>query len=202
MKKMTALVLGLVMALALMLSAAGAEGTVFDSLGGLEWCYSSGVGGWSTDMVIREDGSFSGSYHDSEYGESGEGYPNGTVYLSSFSGLFSVVEQVDENTWRLRVEQLNVDEITETIQDGIRFTAAESRGVSAGETFLLYRPGTPVSVLSEEMQFWAHVQDQPTPPEVLGNWFLASETNDCGFEGTPLPLTLDAGADAPAAPAE
>ena len=51
-----------VLSLALMLSAAGAfaeeEASVFEELAGLSWCFSSGVGGWSTDLQIHPDGTF------------------------------------------------------------------------------------------------------------------------------------------------
>ena len=91
-----------VMALALVLFAAGAcaetEETFFETLAGLEWSFSSGVGGWSTDMRIEADGSFSGDFHDSEMGESADEYPYGTVYCCSFTGRMALMEQVDEIT--------------------------------------------------------------------------------------------------------
>ena len=185
MKKMIALVLGLV----LVLAAACAETVtpVFEMLDGMEWTYTSGVGGWSTEMYTRENGSFIGYYHDSEMGETGNGYPNGTIYVCSFTGQMGPAEQVDENTWRIRVDSVVRDETPETIDEGagVRFVPSDVCGVSEGETFLLYRPGTPVSVLTEEMKFWAHITDQETPPAELESWFLASETNDSGFVGYP-----------------
>ena len=104
---------GLFLAAAIVLAngmCAGAE-TVspFDQIDGLSFRFSSGVGGWSTDLTIGENGIFTGEYHDSEMGDTGEGYPDGSVYVCSFSGQLSVVEQVDENTWRLRVERIKTE---------------------------------------------------------------------------------------------
>ena len=176
-----------VLTMALVLFAAGAcaetEETIFETLAGLEWSFSSGVGGWSTDMRIEADGSFSGDFHDSEMGESADEYPYGTVYCCSFTGRMALMEQVDEYAWKIRIEELRKDESqpAEDIDDGIRFVAAEPYGLSEGDEMILYRPGTPVSVLSEDMLLWAHVMDQENPPAELETWFLSSEQNDSGF---------------------
>ena len=86
--------------LALLLGAAGAYGetseSFFSRFEGMEWSFSSGVGGWSAEMRILPDGTFSGEYHDSEMGETAETYPDGTLYLCSFTGQMHMVEQVDE----------------------------------------------------------------------------------------------------------
>ena len=173
--------------LALVLSVTGAfaaEESFFAQFADVEWSFSSGVGAWSNDLQIRADGSFVGTYHDSEMGESGEGYPDGTVYCCSYTGQMTLVEQVDENTWKVRVEKLTVDEqAEETVGNGVRFVKAEPYGLSEGDEMLLYRPDTPVSVLPEEMVFWAHVTEQENPPAALETWFLTSEKNESGFVG-------------------
>ena len=181
MKKMLALVLSLL----LVLAAASAETvSVPETMAGMEWMFASGVGGWSTELHFQPDGSFTGNYHDSEMGETADAYPNGSLYICSFSGKMSLVEQVDEGTWRLRVDSLVKDEMTETVEDGVRYVPADSYGISEGETFLLHAPGTSADVLSEEMRFWAHINEQETQTE-LENWFLGSESADQGFVGFP-----------------
>lgn len=180
MKKILMMVMCLVL---VCVSSAMAEQDVLAGLAGYDWTFSSGVGGWSTDLQMQADGTFSGEYHDSEMGETGDGYPNGTIYFCAFHGKLSVVEQADNNSWKVRVEELEKDEGKEEISDGIRYVPAEPYGLSQGDEMLLYRPGTPVSVLSEEMQLWAHVIDQETPPTELEDWFLMSVKNDSGFVG-------------------
>lgn len=178
-----------ILTLALLLSAAGARAespdSVFETLAGLEWTFSSGAGAWSTDLVILPDGSFKGEYHDSEMGESAEEYPYGTVYRCSFFGMMVLEGQADEYAWKIRVETLQADEgqEKEEIEDGIRYVAAEPYGLSAGDGMVLYRPGTPVGMLSEEMLLWAHVLDRENPPAELDTWFLYSEKNFSGFVG-------------------
>lgn len=192
MKRIMALVLGMALALSAAGALAEAEASIFEELSRLEWSFSSGVGAWSTDLQIQPDGSFSGSFHDSEMGETGDGYPYGTVYGCLFSGQMSMVERVDENTWKIRVDALTLDEgqAPEAIEDGIRYVTTDPYGVSAGDEMLLYRPGTPVEVLSEDMQFWAHLIDQENPPAALEDWFLSSEKNDSGFVGYDVSLYM------------
>ncbi len=180
MKKIILMVICLVLALS---AAAAAEENILDTMSGLEWTFSSGAGGWSTEMRIEADGAFAGSFHDSEMGESADDYPDGTVYFCSFFGRMSVAEQVNENTWKIRVEKLEKNQGTEEIADGIRFVPADVYGISEGDEMLLYRPGTPVSVLSEDMQMWAHLFDLETRPTELEYWFLSSEKNNSGFVG-------------------
>ena len=181
MKRMIALLLAVM--LAGVAAAAFAETPVFDTLAGMEWTFCSGVGAWSTELQIRADGSFSGSFHDSEMGESAEDYPDGTVYVCTFSGRMSLAGQKDENTWEIRVDKLEKEAAEETISDGIRYVPADPYGLSEGDVMLLYAPGTPVNIFSEDMQLWAHVLEEETPPLALEHWFLCSEKNDSGFVG-------------------
>ncbi len=161
--------------------------SLFARLEGVEWIFSSGAGGWSTDMRILPDGSFSGEYHDSEMGELAEEYPNGTVYCCSFTGQMSPVGQVDENSWRIRVDALRVDESQEkeAVDEGIRFVFAEPYGISEGDEMLLYRPGAPVEGFTEEMMMWAHLPGPEEGVSELETWFLYSKENDSGFVGFP-----------------
>ena len=151
-------------------------------LSGLQWSFSSGAGGWSTELQTTADGSFSGQYHDSEMGEAADDYPNGTVYCCSFKGQMSFVEYVDGHTWKIRVDHLTIDDASEAIDDGIRFVPTEPYGISAGDEMLLFLPGTPVDVLTEDMRTWAHLLGEDAP-DTLEDWFLYSEKNSSGFVG-------------------
>lgn len=175
----------------LLLSAAGAcadyESPTFEELDGLEWSFCSGVGAWSTDLRIQADGSFSGNFHDSEMGDIGEGYPDGTIYVCSFTGRMTLMEQADEYSWKVHVDSLIVDDEPgiETIDEDIRFVTTDPYGISEGDDMLLYRPGTPMDALSEDMQMWAHLFDWEFKLTELDNWFLSSEANESGFVAYP-----------------
>ena len=66
-----------------------------------DFSFSSSVGSWFTALTVHTDGTFEGSYYDSDMGDTGDGYPNGIVYLSTFSGTFDHVTQVDPYTWSI-----------------------------------------------------------------------------------------------------
>lgn len=195
MKKTIAWILGLMLMLGAAAAAETSPEVSFDRLAGLEWSFSSGVGAWSTDLRIQADGSFTGEYHDSEMGETGADYPEGTIYGCSFHGKMSLVEPADGSLWRVRVDSLELDEgqVDAAIEDGVRYVTSIPYGLSAGDEMTLYLPGTPVSLIPEEMLFWAHVMDLETVPDALENWFLCSEQNGSGFVGFEIPEDPAAG---------
>lgn len=175
------------LAVMLFMGSAFAEGSndpFFAQFDGMDWSYSSGVGGWSTDLQLLPDGSFSGTFHDSEMGDTGENYPDGTMYVASFSGKLSLIGQVNDYIRKIRVEELKETDSSgvETIEDGIRYITTGSYGLTEGDEMLLFRPGTPLDSFTDEMKMWAHVFDAgENQPDTLQDWFLYSEKNDSGF---------------------
>ena len=148
----------------------------------LDLVFASGAGAWLTELVLEQDGSFSGQYHDSEMGDQGEGYPNGSCYTSTFSGRFGNIRQVDGHTWAMSLEELTVQEEpdTEWIEDGIRYIASDAYGLEEGTEFLLYSPETPTEGLNEEFLIWWpswNVEDTGT----LNCWGLLNQEMGYGF---------------------
>ena len=80
----------------------------FKEIAGKTFYFCSGAGGWDTHIVIEEDGSFTGDYHDTNMGETGDGYPHGTTYKCIFSGKFTVTEQKDDRTFVMKLDYLTV----------------------------------------------------------------------------------------------
>ncbi len=185
MKKAIAIILGLALLAAVV--PCWAEPSVIETMAGLDWSFCSGAGAWSTDLQVQEDGSFTGVFHDSDMGDIGDEYPDGTVSICAFSGRLSLVGQVDEKTWEIRIDELHAEAAEETIEDGVRYVPSEPYGLTEGDVMVLYAPGTPVSILSEDQQFWyqAHIMDFENPPEELELWFLSSVEYDSGFAGYP-----------------
>lgn len=185
MRKLIALAVSLVLACTAACAFAEQTDSFFAQFAGFEWSFCSGVGAWSTDMEIYEDGSFSGQFHDSEMGDAADAYPNGTVYYCSFTGRFSPAEQINDYTWKIRVDELKTAEEPdqEMIDDGFRYISAKPYGISEGDEMLLHRPGTPVDGFTDLMQIFAHLLEQETPAETLDTWFLWSDLNESGFTG-------------------
>ena len=94
-----------------------------------EFC--SGAGGWSTDFEIEKDGSFKGSYHDSDMGDTGDDYENGTMYLCSFSGKFTDLTNINDYTYQMKMENLTYDETPgkEEIADGVKYIYTDVYGL-------------------------------------------------------------------------
>ena len=131
-------------------------GLTFADLAALQFEFCSGAGGWSTDFTIEKDGSFSGVYHDSDMGDTGDGYPNGTMYYSSFSGHFTDLTQVDEYTYEMSLSDISYqDTVGDTeIIDGVYYIYTDAYGLEGTDTFRIYLPGTPREKLTEDEWFW------------------------------------------------
>ena len=130
--------------------------TDFAFLSHNDFSFSSGAGGWSTDFEIEQDGSFSGTYHDSEFGSTGDGYPGGTMYLCSFSGKFTNLRKINAYTYEMDMEDLTYENTPgeEEIADNMKYIYDEAYGLAGCDTFKVYLPGTPVRDLTDEEYQW------------------------------------------------
>lgn len=162
------------------------EGIPFREFSG-DYFFSSGSGGWSTDVTIYEDGSFSGVFHDSDMGVTGEGYPNGTVYLCEFSGKFSELEKKDDFTYTCSLEEITQEEEAgiERIsqEDGIKYIYSDPYGFDGGKEFEFYLPGKSVADFSSEFLSWMSAIRYNEPyPDTLFNRAFNNVSNMYGFE--------------------
>lgn len=130
----------------------------YKDLKGVEFSFSSGAGGWATYLTIDKDGNFSGMYHDSDMGDTGEGYPNGTVYQCRFEGQFGTLEKVNDYTYKTSIESLEyLDDIgTEEIADEMKFIYTDVYGLEDANDILFYMPGVKVSELPQDYQDWVY----------------------------------------------
>ena len=122
----------------------------------VEFVFCSGAGAWQTLMTLNDDGSFNGAYSDTDMGDGGEQYPNGTVYVSDFSGAFGDVEKINEYSYRMKLinVETEVDVGKEWLEDGVRYIASGPYGLEDSEEFILYLPSTPISMVSSEFLTW------------------------------------------------
>ena len=133
--------------------------TLFAAVEDRDFYFASGAGAWATELEIEADGSFSGDYHDSDMGDSGSDYPNGTRYICEFKGRFAAPEKINEYSYKLKLEDLSFDKKPGTIwtEDGVRMIASEAYGMMAGDSeagtaareFILYLPGAPTADLPQ-----------------------------------------------------
>lgn len=163
----------------------GEENTLsFEQLANRQFCFSSGAGGWATLLTIQADGSFSGEYYDSEMGDTGDEYPNGSMYLSHFSGMFTQPEKLNEYTYRMQISKLEYDKEvgTQEIKDGLRYQYSEVYGLDGAENILVYLPGAPIAELPQEFRSWVGYFDLTAATDTdLPFYALYNETQQCGF---------------------
>ncbi len=168
---------------------AGSGGLPFVGPFLFEFC--SGAGGWSTDLTLNADGTFTGEYSDSDMGDSGPGY-HGTEYVCTFHGRFGDIKQVSEHVWSLTLAELVLDTGhpigEEWTEGGTRYISSAPYGLSAagadappepGAKFMLYTPGATQKETGadEEFYWWLHMG----PRMDFRCWALHNLDTDYGF---------------------
>lgn len=161
-----------------------AEGQLsYADLENYNFCFTSGVGSWSTELEVNEDGTFQGNYHDTDMGDSGEEYPNGTMYVSDFSGKFTDLEAVNNYTYIAQIEYIQCEEApgTTEISDGMRIIYSEPYGMDHAENILFYTKGAPAAELSQGYLDW--VRTLPGTIDENGQLAFPGIYNEVAQEG-------------------
>lgn len=165
----------------------GAEtGFRFEDLSDRVFYFSSGAGAWFTELHIRGDGSFEGLYQDADMGDSGDDYPNGTLYYCEFSGRFDRLEKVDDLTYKINLSTISFKhepEIEEII-DGVRYIYSGAYGLD-GEEFYLYLPGSKLADLPQAFREWVGYYDlEAVQEEELSFYGLYNVNGELGFSSS------------------
>lgn len=165
---------------------AGDSGFTFADLDNTTFTYSSGAGGWYSSFEITKDGSFEGIYYDSDMGDTGDEYPNGTVYESIFSGRLSDLQKVNDYTYKASLGTIEYAATpgTEAVNDGIRYEYTTAAGLVDTDELLIYMKGAPISELPESYRIWAGYHDLSSLTETeLPGYGIYNESADAGFTG-------------------
>ncbi len=135
---------------------------LFEKISDREFWFGSGAGAWCTVLRVDKDGNFKGNYHDSNLGDAGDDYPNGTCYWSDFSGKFTIPKKINDYTWSVKVESIEVanEPGTEAIIDDIKYIYSEPYGLDNAGEILFYEPGAPVERLPESYINWMTIYDE------------------------------------------
>ena len=153
----------------------------------MEMSFLSGAGGWSTGITLKPDGTFVGSYSDSEMGIIGDGYPNGTVYVCEFTGKFDIVEKIDKTSYSLKLADITTIDVEgkEWISDGIKYIASVPYGLEEGKDFVLYTPDKKLDDLSEGFLSWWPLRYDAEEYSTLSVYGLHNLETDYGFFESP-----------------
>ncbi len=144
--------------------------------------FSSGAGGWRTELYIFPDGQFSGSYTDSNMGESGDGY-QGAQYRCNFTGQLGQPEQRNAYTLSLPLLSLICEKDDREIRNGVLYCyGGEAYGIDGTGELLLYLPGAPLAELPRNYCNWVGYYDLAgQEEETLPFYGLYNETQETGF---------------------
>ena len=158
---------------------------IFEKIAGKNFYFSSGAGAWETKLVIESDGTFSGSYHDTDAGISGNGYPNGTMYRCDFTGMFTIPKKLNDYTYSMQIKSLKASqpEGKEEIIDGQKIIYTDTAyGLDGAKDIYIYFPGTPVSRLPEGFLSWVDMALKDTDT-ILPFYGLYNVDMEEGFIG-------------------
>ncbi len=136
------------------------EFDLFEEMSNWEYTFSSGAGGWQTNMTVMPDGTFKGLYNDSDMGDTGDGYPDGTLYECSFMGKFSEPRKVDKYTYMLEIADIKYENEPgkEEIKDNMHLIYTKPYGleevVDKSEDLFVYLPGRDTKDMTEDFWSW------------------------------------------------
>ena len=150
-----------------------------------EFVFASGAGAWATVINLEDEGSFVGEYHDSEMGFTGDGFPHGTVYISTFSGKFTRPEPVNEYTYIMRLASFSTEKQLgeEYYENDIRYIVSEPYGFNNAYEFYIFLPGAPINQLPEDFLAWAHLNSNLRKTLPSGYYGIYNITDGSGFVG-------------------
>ncbi len=167
------------------------EELTFADLSKYSFEFSSGAGAWGEWFTIEKDGYVTGLFNDSNMGETGDGYEDGTRYSSSYSGHFTNLTKIDEHTYQMTLADISYKEPigTEEIEDKILYIYTGSYCLGGTDTFTIYLPGTPLNVLSEDIYSWIRYSNESETE--LTMIVIADETNGYGIYSYDRPDPLE-----------
>lgn len=161
-----------------------ASSAIYEKISKCSFEFSSGAGAWSTELTVNKDGSFKGLYHDSDAGSTGTGYPNGTVYVSEFSGIFGNLQKVDDYTYKTTIQNITTAKKagTEELADDMKYVYTTPYGLDDAKTIYIYLKGKPVSSLPEGYKDWG-VMILDDNVKTLPCYGIYNENAENGFYG-------------------
>lgn len=133
----------------------------FSELSTYQFIFASGAGAWQTLLNINEDGTFKGHYSDSDMGDAGKNYLNGTNYSSTFEGKFTAPKKVNDYTYSVSIESIQLEKEvgSEEIIDGIKYIYSEPYGLNDAKEIYIYTPQAPIEELPEGFRSWVGYMD-------------------------------------------
>ena len=150
-----------------------------------EFVFTSGAGGWATELTLNDDGSFTGQYYDYNLGITGPNYPNGSAYICNFTGKFSTPQKISEYVYSMELESLETEGTPDSVyyKDGIQYTVAKPYGITENSNYLIYLPGCPSDDLDAGFIGWASIKFDNRDSLPVGVYGIYNVNDTKGFVG-------------------
>lgn len=150
-----------------------------------EFVFTSGAGGWATEITLNGDGTFNGQYQDSDPAYSGTRYPDGTVYICDFSGKFTMPKKISEYIYTMNLESLHVEGTPGEVyyENDKRYIVSEPYGFDNANEFQIYLPGASIAELPNGFLFWAYLDSSIRDTIPKGFYGLYNVGGEEGFIG-------------------
>ena len=148
--------------------------------------WTSGAGGWETELRIDETGSFTGRYFDGELGDRGPANPNGTMYLCTFTGKLSEPVARGDGSYSCEVIRLTPDRDAKRVyyENGMKYILTEPNGLALGNRIVIYSPGMARSEFPEAFVTWMmYAHSAFDASGSLVNYGIYNQNLECGFFG-------------------
>ncbi|MBO5326205.1 MAG: hypothetical protein J6A80_08250 [Lachnospiraceae bacterium] len=106
-------------------------------------------GDYPTWLYVSSDGSFTGGYKELYPEDTGENYPDGTIYLCNFDGKFAEPKKINSYTYSLEVSTMTYEEHigSHIKKDDLYYYYVPPMGLYDLEELVLYTPGAPLREL-------------------------------------------------------
>ncbi len=143
-----------------------------------KFVFSSGVGGWSTYILISPDGTFTGEY---------TGQESGKALLCTFEGAFKDIKKINDYEYSMKIDYLKTTGTEGEVQkDGyiLKTITSTPYGFEDADDFILYLPGRRTEDLDEKFLNWlASPHSWGKIPAKLPVYGLYNVKGGTGFSG-------------------
>ena len=140
--------------------------------------FSSGGGGWGTNLYLKTDGSFTGLYSDPNP------EPDESKYCY-FKGSFSEIKKINDYSYSMKLDSVAIDNEHEPVTwEGHKWVLSDSiYGFDdEGSEYILYTPEAPVAELDKEFMSWTSSIDKTKITDKL-NYYGIYDASGSGHYG-------------------
>lgn len=143
-----------------------------------DFVFSSGGGAWGTHLYLKNDGSFTGFFYDSNP------EPDVSEYCY-FKGSFSEIYKKNKYSYSMKLEDISIDQEHEPVErEGSVWVLSDSiyGFEDDGSEYILYTPEAPVAELDKKFMSWASSIDLSKITDTL-NYYGIYDASGSGHYG-------------------